>query len=239
MKAVILAAGQGKRLGHLGTVQPKGLVKIGPEPIIQRSITQLVSHGIKKVGIVVGFQAHKFSYLSRLFPEVSLIMNPLFAVSGSMESLALAHRWAKTDLLVLDSDIIYETRGLVSLLASQGGSSVLLSGPTSSGDEVWAFGTMGRVSGLSKNSAEFDDEIVGEFVGISLLQQSFLEAMMAQAISVRVPNPRDYEKHISGAASELTLLPRLVSDLIWSEIDTPEQLNVAATRILPKLDRVS
>lgn len=238
MKAVILAAGQGKRLGPRGANQPKGLVTIGEKPIIERSISQLVDQGIEEVGVVVGFQARKFFYLSSIFPQVSLLTNPLFANSGSMQSLKVAHEWAKSEILVLDSDIVYDTQGLVSLLALSTGNSVLVSGPTAAGDEVWAFGTKEQISGLSKNSGEFRERVIGEFVGICRLQPNFLTAMIEATNKLQPAQVGDYEEYISAIASSLKLSPCLVSNLRWGEIDTEEQLKMAAERIFPKLDKV-
>ncbi len=43
--AVILAAGRGTRLGPLGAIIPKGLIRLGPRPIIEESLERLISVG--------------------------------------------------------------------------------------------------------------------------------------------------------------------------------------------------
>jgi len=48
MKAVILAAGVGSRLGELAKNTPKCLIKIGEKTILERNIDILVNNGIKK-----------------------------------------------------------------------------------------------------------------------------------------------------------------------------------------------
>ncbi len=236
MKAVILAAGQGKRLGALGAASPKGLVAIGEEAIIERSIKQLVSQGIEDVCVIVGFQAQKFSHLTELFPQVSLVVNQQFDARGSMHSLVLGYQWAKSDLVLLDSDIIYESRGLAKLLGGPAKNMVLLSGPTAAGDEVWAFGTTERVLRLSKLSSESGEEPIGEFVGISLLQQEYLEPMISLTRESEADSIQDYEYYMSKLCSELELSACLVPDLAWAEIDTLRQLDRARTQVFPKLD---
>ncbi len=238
MKAVILAAGQGKRLGALGAESPKGLITVGKEVIIERSITQLVSQGIEQICVVVGFQAHRFSYLTGLFPQVALVVNEQFDARSSMHSLVLGYQWAKSDLLLLDSDIIYESRGLARILEFATKSMVLLSGPTAAGDKVWAFGTTARVLRLSKLSSKSGEKPIGEFVGISLLKQEYLDPMIALNRKAEADTIQDYEYYISKVSSELELTACFVPDLAWAEIDTVRQLNKARTKVFPKLDTV-
>ena len=54
MKAVILAGGEGSRLGNLTTDVPKPMVKIGPYPIIEHQIRLLKRYGIGKIRLLVG-----------------------------------------------------------------------------------------------------------------------------------------------------------------------------------------
>ncbi|HXX72592.1 MAG TPA: bifunctional sugar-1-phosphate nucleotidylyltransferase/acetyltransferase [Candidatus Acidoferrales bacterium] len=56
MKAVILAAGEGKRMWPLATAKPKHLLPIAGRPMISILITTLASAGIKEVSVVVGFK---------------------------------------------------------------------------------------------------------------------------------------------------------------------------------------
>jgi len=56
MKAVVLAAGLGKRLASITAEKPKVLVKIGEKPLIECNIDKLRSLGIKQVALVVGYK---------------------------------------------------------------------------------------------------------------------------------------------------------------------------------------
>jgi NDP-sugar pyrophosphorylase family protein len=49
MKAMILAAGEGRRLGPLTNVQPKVLMPVVNRPIIERIIEFLKIHGVREV----------------------------------------------------------------------------------------------------------------------------------------------------------------------------------------------
>lgn len=53
MKAMILAAGLGTRLGSLGRVTPKVLVEIGGQPLLAHQLEFLAQHGVERVVINV------------------------------------------------------------------------------------------------------------------------------------------------------------------------------------------
>jgi bifunctional UDP-N-acetylglucosamine pyrophosphorylase/glucosamine-1-phosphate N-acetyltransferase len=56
MKAVLLAAGLGKRLGSITANKPKVLVKIGEKTLIEHNLDKLNKLGIKQVALVVGYK---------------------------------------------------------------------------------------------------------------------------------------------------------------------------------------
>ena len=59
MKAIIMAAGVGKRLYALNINKPKCLLTAsGGETLIRRSVNLLISKGISDITVIVGFQAH-------------------------------------------------------------------------------------------------------------------------------------------------------------------------------------
>ena len=53
--AIILAAGFGVRMVPINVLQPKGLLEVHGEPLIERLITQLHEVGITDITVVVGF----------------------------------------------------------------------------------------------------------------------------------------------------------------------------------------
>tara|TARA_B100001564_G_C20451553_1_gene583669 strand:+ start:99 stop:758 length:660 start_codon:yes stop_codon:yes gene_type:complete len=53
MKAIILAAGKGKRFGEITKIQPKPLIKIGKISLIERNILLLKKHNFKDIVINV------------------------------------------------------------------------------------------------------------------------------------------------------------------------------------------
>ena len=87
--AIILAAGFGMRMVPINTQYPKALIEVDGQPIIERSINQLNSIGVKDIYIVVGYMKEQFEYLIDEY-KVKLIVNEKYAEKNNLHSLRLA-----------------------------------------------------------------------------------------------------------------------------------------------------
>ena len=236
--AVILAAGMGERLKETGKTIPKGFLRMGRRSIIEESVDKLLRAGIEKIIIVTG---HHFEYYERLKETYSgvieTIHNSKYAWSGSMYSLYCAKDWLVEDFLLLESDIVFEERALSILLESAATNGVLVSGPTHSGDEVYVAASGVRIVGMSKDPVKFDAGIVGELVGITKVSQLLFKQMIADAeIQFSRTLQVAYETDcLSSVASKFPLYYCLVSDLIWSEIDTPSDIRHTQNVVYPAI----
>jgi len=56
MKAIVLAAGLGKRLAAITTQTPKVLVKIGDKTLIEHNVDKLRKIGINEIALVIGYK---------------------------------------------------------------------------------------------------------------------------------------------------------------------------------------
>ena len=56
MQAVILAAGEGKRVRPLTWSRPKAMIPVANRPIIAYTIDALVKNGIRDIIVVVGYR---------------------------------------------------------------------------------------------------------------------------------------------------------------------------------------
>lgn len=88
-KATILAAGYGLRMVPINTEEPKGLLEVHGEPIIERIIKQLHEVGIADISIVVGFMKEYYEYLIDQY-NVKLIVNTHYSTRNNIYSLYLA-----------------------------------------------------------------------------------------------------------------------------------------------------
>ena len=72
MKAMILAAGLGKRLMPLTQHTPKPLIKVGKKSLIERNIFWLQQNGISEIIINVSYQGEMIiDYVSKKFPDLN------------------------------------------------------------------------------------------------------------------------------------------------------------------------
>jgi 2-aminoethylphosphonate-pyruvate transaminase len=234
--AVILAAGRGIRLGPMGRTIPKGFLRLAPEcgPIVAESIARLQSRAITRIVVVTGHQHTFYDELALHTPGVVTVHNRRFAESGSMRSLACASNLVAGDFLLVESDLVYESRALDAALESPLRDVVVVSGRTNSGDEVYVAAEEGRITAISKNRA-LAERRVGELVGISKISHPLYERMLRRAdddISA------EYETGtLAAVAAEYPLGYALVSDLIWAEIDTPAHFGRVRDEVYPRLQR--
>jgi glucose-1-phosphate thymidylyltransferase len=62
LKAVVLAAGEGKRLRPFTISRPKGMIPVGNRPVLDYIVEALVQNGVKDIIMVVGY--HRDTILS-------------------------------------------------------------------------------------------------------------------------------------------------------------------------------
>jgi L-glutamine-phosphate cytidylyltransferase len=106
MDAVIVAAGEGKRLRPLTTATPKCLLPIGGKPLIEYSLRILEERGVERIGFVVGYL--KEQIIEVLGSQYTYIFNPFYTVTNNMASLWFAkHFIGDHDFIYLHSDLLY------------------------------------------------------------------------------------------------------------------------------------
>jgi choline kinase len=233
--AVILAAGAGTRMGDAGLRRPKGFIELGGQTIVERSLAQLKAVGIERIVTITGHRASFYHDLAQRTPGMELVHNHQTS-SGSMYSLSLARDLLNEDFLLLESDLVYESRALTDLLEAPARNTLLVSGPTHSGDEVYVAARDGILTGLSKQRAELSDSVIGELVGITRLTTRCLTGMVAYADGVfRETLNLEYERALVAAGRDVPVRCCLVPDLIWSEIDNAQHLERATALTYPAI----
>lgn len=228
-QAIILAAGMGVRLKELNQGVPKGFISLGDDkPIIEHSIDALLACGIKDIIIVTGYMDQHYENLRARYPQITTVRNEKYSESGTMYSLWCARDLFNTDFILLESDLIYEIRTIRELLESPIKNSILISGQTNAGDEVYV-GTNGDwVKQLSKDKKTLNS-IVGEFIGISKLSYDFYLKLIQIAEECFGSDLMiSYDMDGLVAVAENNHLGFLkIENLLWAEIDDVSQLNKA------------
>lgn len=236
--AVILAAGRGTRLAELGTKIPKGFICLGTQPIIAESIGRLRHAGITHIVIVTGhLDEHYRTLAESLGSGIELVHNARFAESGSMYSLFAARQSiVGQDFLLLESDLIYEQRSLSVLFDHASENQLLCSGATGSGDEVYVESVGNRLVNLSKCRDALGPQIIGELVGITRISAPLYHDMLASAeVHFRHSLRMEYEQALAAVSGGQAIECRLISDLLWAEIDDVNHLERARNHIYPRI----
>jgi 2-aminoethylphosphonate-pyruvate transaminase len=180
--------------------------------------------------VVTGHQREYYEELRERTPGLVTLHNARFAESGSMQSLACVRGHLTDDFLLLESDLVYESRALDAALDSPHADVVLVSGPTASGDEVYVTADGDRITDISKDRA-LARRSVGELVGISKISLRLFDLMLRRAGA-----SAEYETGtLAQVAREYAVRYVLVPDLVWAEIDTGADFERVRSEVYPRL----
>jgi choline kinase len=116
MKAIILAAGLGTRIGKLTESIPKCLIPFGNSTILESSIKKLQSIGLDDILVVAGYKANLIKKVYK-----NIIINEHYDTTQPPYSLRLALETIETscDLLILDGDLIFEEKLIKDLIKNK------------------------------------------------------------------------------------------------------------------------
>lgn len=91
-KCIILAAGTSTRLRPLTDEIPKCLLEVGGRPLLERTIENVLTAGIKEIHVVIGYRAEMVrQFIEQRFPgqQIHFIINPNYATTENAYSLLL------------------------------------------------------------------------------------------------------------------------------------------------------
>jgi choline kinase len=109
MKAIILSAGQGSRLGRLVDERPKCLIDFNGRTLLDRQLDTLEANGVHEAVVVTGFHDDRVEEaLARRSggPKVRTIFNPFYKVADNTGSLYMAREELSGDCLVWNGDTL-------------------------------------------------------------------------------------------------------------------------------------
>ncbi len=112
MKALILSAGQGRRLLPMTAQYPKCMLPVLGRPLIEWQIDQLAIAGIDRVTVVVGYRADKVkdALSERYGPHrINFIHNAEFDKSDNLVSCWVAREEMGEDFILLNGDTLFES----------------------------------------------------------------------------------------------------------------------------------
>ena len=121
MKAIILAAGEGKRLRPLTNDKPKCMVDLFGKTLLEWKIDVLKKCGISEIIIVTGYKKNSINIQDVIFYE-----NNEFDKTNMVETLFCTRKEFDDSLLIIYGDIIFEKDVLEKILDNNDGISLII-----------------------------------------------------------------------------------------------------------------
>ncbi len=243
MKAIIIAAGSGKRISNDVKSIPKSLINVNNKPIINYQIEILNKLGIKDIIVITGKFREKFN-----IKNVSYIHDLEHEKHDILGSLMEARKFLKNDVLVLYSDIIFESKIIEQTLNSNSDISIAVDldwgknyvnrndHPKSEAENV-LLDSNNKILQIKKNIKN-EKFLIGEFLGIIKLS-NFGSKVFIEKYDEAI---KKYNSIFQNAKSiSKAYLTDMIQELIdckvkvepvfisgkWCEIDTLEDLKNA------------
>lgn len=224
MKAIIMAAGIGRRLHDLNMNKPKCLLTAGSETLIRRSVNLLISKGISDITVIIGYKANLIR--NELNHNVAYFENPFFLTTNSIMSLWYARDILEENVLLLNGDLYYE-HGILDYAINQTNAVVMLADSSRIDNADYRFGFNGnQINRFGKHLT--NQETDGEYVGIVRIDQSFIKTFkqtLQELIAAGKANIWWEDVLYSFISKQVPIHYFDVAGTFWTEVDTLRDYN--------------
>ena len=235
MRAIIIAAGRGSRLGEITENVPKPLVEVNGESILGRQIFLFKQLGIDDIVVITGYKREKI-----IFKDVNYVVNHLYSSTEQLFSIMRARNFFSGELIVTFGDIIYDQE-ILNQMISEKGDLVLAfeknwkESYANRSDNPAIYSDFAHIKNKKVNKfftnlddESFDTDDVVEFIGMMKLSSNITEVFLTQYLEIE----KEAEK--LKIISFLEMLRSSGVDMStyfvknkWCEIDTPQDLEIA------------
>lgn len=240
MKAIILTAGYGNRMRPLTDIIHKTLLVVNNKTIIDGIIDSLIDYHIREIVIVTGYLSDNIEkYLVSKYPNANFrfIHNPRYRETNNIYSLSLAVNAMDIDddILLIESDLIYEPSVIKKIIESKYKNVALV--------DKFRSGMDGTVVTISNNvvtniipphlqDSNFDFSDKYKTLNIYKFSKEFCLSTFKQLLTyyAKVIDDNCYYELILGVLIYMqrdTIYAEIIEDQEWSEVDDPNDLNVA------------
>ena len=245
VKAIIVAAGIGSRLGELTKEFPKSLIDINGKSILERQISLFKKFGIDNIVIIRGPHREKFS-----FNDVKYVNDDDYENHNLLGSLMVAEDELNEDVIISYGDIVFDEIILEQILAFSGNAGLAIDYNWEKNYSEKSKELLGKVSvvtiennyisniGYYENIDKNPGSILGEFIGIMKLSPQSVNYFVTKYNELK--RNHDGKFHDSPSIN-FAIITDMINELLqhgikftpikisgkWYEIDTPEDLEAA------------
>ena len=237
MKAIILSAGQGKRLLPLTKKTPKAALPVGSRTVLEWQLQELAKCKIHEVVVVTGFGADQIDSIIDNQKSIAArpLYNPFYSQSDNLGTCWIARHEMTAPFMIINGDTIFESAIVEKLLASDPENPVNLVTDCKDlydDDDMKVILDEGIVKNVSKtlDRARVDGESIGmmsfNHEGASTFV-SELDSMMRSSSGLS----QWYLSAIVSVAQSRKVFACPIDGLEWCEIDSIDDLKSAAKKI--------
>jgi choline kinase len=218
---------------------PKCLIEIGGRSLLRRSLESLVSVGIRRAEIVVGY---KQELIRTAVAQDACGVNVTFLVNeqfhrGSISSLWIARTAFDDDTIVMDADVLFHPEILRRLVSSPSENALLMDETVKqTGEECMVVVAGSRVVALTKNMPEQYD-FAGEGIGFLRVRHADTPRIVSSLRGYidRGSWDMEYEDALLQYFQDVRVGYERIGGLPWTEIDFIEDIRKAELEVSPRL----
>lgn len=248
MKAIILAAGIGRRMRPLTDRCHKALLEVGGTTIMGRILDGLLANDVTDVCIVTGYRASDVEdYVTREFGhqlDCTFVCNERFESTNNIYSMALAMESIEpdTDVILIESDLLYDASVITRLLKSEHPNVALVdhyrTGLDGTVVSVSPDNVITQVIPASLQAANFDFSDKFKTLNIYKFSAEFCRTTFRQLLSyyARAIDENCYYELILGILiymQQVQIHAEILDDELWAEVDDPNDLRAASFAFVP------
>ncbi|MEE8203513.1 MAG: phosphocholine cytidylyltransferase family protein [Alphaproteobacteria bacterium] len=244
MRAVILAAGVGRRMEFDGTRLPKVMLPFGGRTLLRRHVDILRHCGVEEIVVAAGYRVDLIEAELAdcgAADDVEVVINPDY-VEGSIVTLwSVREQLARGgDVILMDGDVLYDYRIMERLLASRRRNCFLLDRDFEIGDEPTKLCVRDGVIVEFHKVVNVPFDFWGESVGFFRLGEDVARRLVPAAARYLEAGAR---RELYDEALRDILLGdppgsfgfEAITGLPWMEIDFMEDVVRATAEVLPRL----
>jgi L-glutamine-phosphate cytidylyltransferase len=234
MQALILAAGQGRRLLPLTKDTPKCLLKFGDITLLEIQAEQCRRLGLEKIWAVIGFKEEDVRRI--MGDKISYISNKDYMTTNSLYSFWLARQILTTDTLIMNSDVIVDDEIIVKLMDSEQGDLLAADFRTEFQEEDMKIAVDSNLRLLSISKTLGSEKAKAENLGVLKLSIGCIRQLINVVEPIIDASKREffpYALDLLAPTVEIGCLP--VGNLPWIEIDFPEDYQKALREVFPRI----
>jgi L-glutamine-phosphate cytidylyltransferase len=233
MKAIILSAGQGSRLGHMVDDTPKCLIDFNGRSLLDRQLDTLKANGVHEAVVVTGFHDELVDEaIGRRSggPRVRTVFNPFYQVADNTGSLYMAREELSGDCLVWNGDTLV-SNALMSRVVGNDRSGICVTIDRKDwydeDDMKVVVSDNGRLRAIGKRIAE---GVNGESIGLLAFRAGGAELFrdsIEQAMRTKEGTTIWYLRVIHHLAQNAEVWTLDINGEEWGEVDFPADVEIA------------